>query len=68
MLPVNAGTIPSYIKEITKENGKLKKKYTLHPTHNKRSRSRTPTPTRNNIKKSTGPKPKEPTNKNQQTK
>ena len=59
---------PSYIKEITKENGKLKKKYTLHPPHNKRSRSRKPTPTRNNIKKCTGPKPKEPTTKNQQTK
>ena len=62
-------TYNKYIKEIRKENGKLKKKYSLIPQHNRipiegrsttrRSRSKSPTPQKEEAVKPTGTKPKE---------
>ena len=64
---------PKYIKEIRKENGKPKKKYSIATKQNKKynfdsntkniSRSRTPTPTRIETKIYKGTKPEDATTK-----
>ena len=68
---------PKYIKEIRKENGKLKKKYSITTQQNKRSnfdrntknrsRSRTPTPTRVETRRCRDTKPEETTTKTKNT-
>ena len=64
---------PKYIKEIRKENGKPKKKYSITTKQNKKSnfdrntknisRSRTPTPTRVETRRCRDTKPEETTTK-----
>ena len=68
---------PKHIKEIKRENGKLKKTYTISssnkrndvkPTkHESRSKTRTPSPSKQNTRKPTGTKSKQPSNPNKQS-